>query len=201
MSVLLSEGEPPLSSTVGVNAPAITLHYRHVERREATPEHHRRHYHPSRCRLDDVKEKGVSRRCCSCRKQIREARRHATSVYGTPSKKQEGETDALLCHRPCREELVGEKKMEAEAAARCSASAKLESKVTVAAWRRWEEQRGEHRHCCLLLRDEVRREGRCCVHGRMPGRSPAATLSIVDDRCYTPTGIVKTRERETRGRK
>nr|GLL46167.1 epidermal growth factor receptor substrate 15-like 1 isoform X2 [Ipomoea trifida] len=47
------------------------------------------------------------------------------------------------------------------------------------AWRRWREQRGEHRRCCLLLRDEVRREGRCCVHGGMPGRSPAATLSIV----------------------
>nr|GMD76357.1 hypothetical protein Iba_chr13bCG9600 [Ipomoea batatas] len=75
-----------------------------------------------------------------------EARRHATSVYGTPSKK------------------TGRGN-------RCSALA------IVRAERR--EQRGEHRHCCLLLRDEVRREGRCCVHGRMPGRSPAATLSIV----------------------
>nr|GMD40825.1 uncharacterized protein LOC109179535 isoform X2 [Ipomoea batatas] len=158
-------------------------------------------------------------------------RRHATSVYGTPSKKQERETDASVlpssvpregegrslllktsslsgmaaaemrektpakgrrysARTPHGEEgaLVGEKKVEAEAAAHCSASAKLESKVAVAAWRRWEKQRGGHCRCCLLLRDEVRREGRCCVHGRMPGRSPTATLSIVDDRCYTLTG-------------
>nr|GMC92324.1 hypothetical protein Iba_chr05aCG9960 [Ipomoea batatas] len=81
--------------------------------------------------------------------------------------------------------LAPEREAEGEgpsASSACSASAKLESKVTVAAWRRWEEQRGEHRHCCPLLRDEVRREGHCCVHGRMPGRSRCCRLHAVTER-------------------
>nr|GMC82112.1 hypothetical protein Iba_chr04bCG10340 [Ipomoea batatas] len=85
--------------------------------------------------------------------------------------------------------LAPEREAEGEgpsASSACSASAKLESKVTVAAWRRWEEQRGEHRHCCPLLRDEVRREGHCCVHGRMPGRSRCCRLHAVTERGVPP---------------